>query len=468
MLYLEWPIVTSPQQLYIVFMAISSGPIHGLNGYGRKAYFRLNLLAKTFSGGWGMVGFLYRALTTLSISNRNVVLTIITGFLISFATSFLKWYLPIRINELGGIIFVGLIYSVARALSALLSPLGGVFADTYGRKPMAVLGPLMYLAAFFALLGGINTVWLTVLLLISVPNLVSNSVTLITLENIDGRSRGAVVGFIRVFGSLALIIGNILLPILYVSMGLLPVVVFAVSLCGLAALLRAAYVETFKGKASVVKQTGSLTRRFYDNVKDLLPKGFRTALRGSVLCLTLFGIFSTLGSEVISRYMPIYFNEVLKLNLISIGSLYSFMSFVGILSYLVGGVMSRKIRYAYLVMLPVLSVGLCLLALVAFKNMYSVIALFTILSIGEGIAQTAIPPLFINVLERYPDRKATVMQIQDSLSLATTFFAPFLGALIWLVTPDLVFITSSALLMVSALTLAPTLKFTQGAHNAHK
>ncbi len=385
---------------------------------------------------------------------RNALITVITQFLIAFATAFLFWYLPIKINELQGVLAVGLMYSVARILSALLSPLGGVASDVYGRKPLTILGPLMYALVFLSLLGSIKTIWVTVVLLVVVPSIVSNSVYLITLENVGDKDRGVVMSFVNIAFAAAMALGNILLPMMYSAMGIAPVVMLGASLCVLSSLLRIAYDETLRER-----EVGKpFIARFYDGLRGLLPKGLRVVFVGYVAYLTLFGILATLGSEVVSRFIPIYLRDILGLRLTSIGLLYSLISFINIASYMLGGILSRKLGYAHLVVASSLIIALCLLALATFKSVYAAITLFIALSISESIAQVAIPPLYVKALDRYPDRKATVMHTQSSLSIATTFFAPLLGALIWLLSPDLLLITSSIIFVSSGLILIPLIK----------
>ncbi len=207
---------------------------------------------------------------------RNALITVITQFLIAFATAFLFWYLPIKINELQGVLAVGLMYSVARILSALLSPLGGVASDVYGRKPLTILGPLMYALVFLSLLGGIKTIWVTVVLLVVVPSIVSNSVYLITLENVGDKDRGVVMSFVNIAFAAAMALGNILLPMMYSAMGIAPVVMLGASLCVLSSLLRIAYDETLRER-----EVGKpFIARFYDGLRGLLPKGLRVVFVG--------------------------------------------------------------------------------------------------------------------------------------------------------------------------------------------
>ena len=67
-------------------------------------------------------------------------------------TSYLFMYLPIVVNERAGGYYLALGMSVAYALSMVLSPIGGVLADNVGRKPLAILSPLLLLPSLLLIL----------------------------------------------------------------------------------------------------------------------------------------------------------------------------------------------------------------------------------------------------------------------------------------------------------------------------
>ncbi len=382
---------------------------------------------------------------------RNVAVTLITTPLIGFAAYFLRWYLPIRVKEIEGIVAVGLLYSIGRAVSLILRPLAGSLMDIEGRKPFAILGSLIY-ASVAALLLSKYSVPIAVMLLFVAVAIMSNSAALLMLESIDRRERGVAMSLALMMRGVGSLVGTLVIPVILATYGMVPAATVASAAFVLAALGRLAYVETRVGPSS--RSLISVS----DVVKGMLRnlrKGFKVLFTGEVTYLTIFAVLTSFGSELVSRYLPIYLNSVMKYGIVLIGSFYAVMQAVLIASRPLAGYLSKLMSYSWLASIPTCISGIALIAMAYTKSPYAVLALFILLSLSEGVANVAIPPLTIGTIEKYSRNRATVISTQQSFSSLIALAAPIVGAAIWLKSPPNLMLTSGAILIAGGAALIP-------------
>ncbi len=396
------------------------------------------------------MGFLGSARKLVRV--RNVAVTLVTTPLIGFAGYFLRWYLPIRVKDVEGIVAVGLLYSVGRALSLILRPLAGSLMDIKGRKPFAILGALAYALVAIFLLSNYLVPAAVIMMFVAI-SLISNSAALLMLEPVGRGERGVAMSLALMMRGLGSLVGTLTIPVILTIYGKLPAVTVASLAFIVAALGRLAYVETKPERSKALTSVGSVIKGMVSNLR----RGFKVLFIGEVVYLTTFSVLTSFGSELIARYLPIYLNTALKYGVVVIGSFYAIMQACMIASRPLAGALSKLVSYSWIVILPTCVSGAVLIGLALTNSPYVVIALFILLSLSEGMANVAIPPLTINTIEKYSRNKATVMNTQQSLSSLVALTAPIIGALIWLKSPSTLLIIAGSIIIASGLALTPLL-----------
>lgn len=89
----------------------------------------------------------------LILRSKNVRTLVVSSCLLSFMRGPLAWLFPILLLRAGGPLFLGVAFAVANVDDTVMSLVGGVMADRWGRRPVLLLSRLMYVCGACLLLA---------------------------------------------------------------------------------------------------------------------------------------------------------------------------------------------------------------------------------------------------------------------------------------------------------------------------
>jgi MFS family permease len=379
---------------------------------------------------------------------RNIILIIISSILASLSAAFFTWMLPIVLAELGPVIYLGLAYTVAYAISAPLSLISGVLADDYGRKLMVVVSTLFVVAAYGMIFLYPSIITLLVAIVIrEVSNILSMPATnSLIAESVEGPLRGHAFTVMSFASSVSLAVGSLILGEL-AAMSLQVTALIILSLSTLSLLARLLLRETLTTGHERSSGVGMASRigEFFKSFSNI---GRLKSLGAPYIYLSVMAVLSVVASTLYSIYMSVYFNFELGLSKSDVGLIYTVSSlasltivFMGLLVSALGAL--RSLQLALLLMaLPTIT-----LAFLPRGSLALVLALVSTSTLASTLSQVSSNTFISDFTPQ--DIRSTVFGSLTSVSLLASLAAPSLGAFIFSLSKRLVPLAIGALLALT-------------------
>lgn len=387
----------------------------------------------------GYLKALGKETTMIAISSSLYAFSIMLwhNFLSLYLSSFLK------IEE------VSFLLSVLMSGGMLSIVLGGLLADSFGRKPAIVIAIVGVAVATVTL--GFSKSFIVLAFASLVFSLCSQSLrTIIRIfvaeklpEEVRGRGLGVVLMITALVGAIAPAVGGYLMKVHEFTF------VFTLS----AGIAIASLIPLL-----LVKETTS--RRGFRLVVVVEPiRALISTLRfgGPLLLYYASWCVYSFGTDMVIPYISLFANTVLGLSLEEVGFMFTLSSILSIPSYYVGGVLADKLGCKSTLIIS-LSLNALLLTLMAHSpGKVIAVTLWALASFIFMAHEAAEVTLLVRLAP--PEARSTAMSVLTTLISLVTIPSPLLGGMLWsLIGPRNVYLvmlllTTIALLLLTTITI---------------
>jgi MFS family permease len=381
----------------------------------------------------------------------NVEIVMLTVLSSLYMLSIMLWYnfLSLYLGSFFEVEEVGLLLSILTAGGMLSIILGGLLADSLGRRPAIAIAIIGVAVAAVAL--GFSRSFMVLALAILVFGLCFQSLrTIIRVfvaeklpEEVRGRGLGVTLTVIALVGAIAPTIGGYLINVHGFTF------VF-----GLSAVIAIASLTPLL----LVRETAS-RRRLRPGV---VVEPFRALIstlgfRSPLLVYYISWCVYSFGTEMVTPYVSLFANTVLGLSVEEVGFMFTLALILTIPSYYVGGVLADRLGYR---LAFILSLGLnaLLLTLMAYSSDKAMAITLWALANFAFMAHEAVEAALIVKLAP-PEARSTAMSALAAIISLTTIPSPLIGGMLWsLIGPRNVYLAmlllaTIALLLLSTITI---------------
>lgn len=384
------------------------------------------------------------------LQNKNILLMSLSSVWISFVMGFLRWYLPIKLTLMGNPVFAGICFAVANVDDVIFSLLGGVLADRKGRKPIIVFSTLFYGVGTVVLLASLYCEGVYALLFIFIATMLLWGVTGLSFpansalisESVDSNHVGRAFSTYSIFSNAGTIVGSFTLGILLDRNGILPVAYLLILFTSIGWITRLGIRET-------------LTQKKYEPFslrETVAPFRF---LKGMTLLLPVLVlvISNGLAFGVSGQFFSVYIKEMLRIGEKYIGSIYSIIPILQLISQPIAGYITDKFSIKYALILGNCGAGIFIIVFSLTGDISLALAAY-IVSCTLGPFHNIGYSSFVAKIssENY---RATLYG--SLLSLWNTMFVvgPLLGGILYYLLPGFPFIFAGVILLFA---IIPILK----------
>lgn len=358
---------------------------------------------------------------------RNIWVTAVSSFLLTFSLAFYSWFLPILLKRVGSIELVGVAYTLAAAVPIFLGPVAGSFADHYGRRTALIVGRSLIVLAYGALAIYLSehTVIFAIVAVGAASVFASVAIFSLIAESVSEGQRSyayAITMFVPYMagGLGSYILGNMAerdLPTAVLTTFLLGVV-------GLAATFL--YRET--------KERNPSGGRIFNPIKAL--KSVKS-LGIIYLYLAMAAMLAGLCNNFSLIYIPIYLGEQLNFSERDLGIIYAIPNVMAIMSIPMGAVVAalgglRALQLSMLIM-AFSTIALMFVQPGALIVVTALFAIFTTASILNGIADD----VFIASITTSQNRSTLAGSLVPIVGLGA-LIAPTIGAYVYTQNPQII------------------------------
>lgn len=368
---------------------------------------------------------------------RNILVLCTTGIFLNLGRGVYNPFLPLYFQSLGAsFVLLGGIFSVLALASAFITTPGGHFADRFGRKNITVLGSAMLTAAILPMYWiGWWPLALACLVIASFGLDVYRPATyamIVESVQVDKRATAfSIMGLIAFSGGLvAPILGG------YLSLGGDYRILFlaATVFLFLMTLLRQLFLrETKTSKSSIAEE------------KDVESKklGFVEKLRltwnssSSTRAYLIFGVASALTGSIVGPYFAVFYNQILMLDQLQLGSLTTASMITTMIFQLPGGKAADKIGRKPLLLLSIVGSPIILFAITQATAFIQLVAIELIAGVIGGVSMGASHTMPAELVSE--DYRATALGVFNTTSQLAGAVGPSIGGLFVLYYPFLTF-----------------------------
>jgi len=340
-----------------------------------------------------------------------------------------------------GATLLALVFSIQTLIGGVLSIISGVLSDTYGRKPMILLGSSMGLLGvlFFFLYLTLSSPIVGILFIIgiiiyfsagSVSGAASNA---LLTESISENYLGRASSFLSISFIGSIVLGSIFFPFLTQWYGLLFSLVLSLILVTLFFFSRLFLIETLRKK---VKE-GSIREFFLNSMKSIKY----TFTKKEVSFLSLYVVVGGLFTGI-SVFLPSYLKDVMHLRDEIIGLYFSLSAIISTIAQPLGGWFVDKFGGKLGMIIDGLVEG-TILIIFAFLSIFMPFLALTVLLINS-----AFDPFYssgyIVFIKNYTneEERGKVFGGMTSLRLFPSSLSPILVGIIWNINPLLIFLVA--------------------------
>jgi len=373
----------------------------------------------------------YRAL----LRNGNVRDLLLAYSLNTFAISYLiGYYLNITLASIGGPALVGLFATISNVFAGFLPIVAGAFADSHGRRYIAVVSAFFEMLALLALVlvagSGSRLIVLPAVMLSAA--FISSSPALFSLmgESVPREGMGKAMSLLFMVSSASGIMS-------YLTFGSLVGRIGSSHLFALSALfVLGSLLLYFRVSETVERKVGGTFERLRSVLKGI------TLLREPPLKLFIVYLcFELFVSSIASPFVPLFLQKVYSLTVSQISWLYSSIGFATLVGAFIAGYVVDKIgALNSLILKDSLSVPLLVFfALAPFSSAFLFLA---VLAFVEQLNVASNRYVVENTL---PEYRALILGFKSSLAKLSAVPGPAVGTFLWGVGPGLTFLVPALL-----------------------
>jgi MFS family permease len=373
-----------------------------------------------------------------------VMLTVLSSL---YVLSTMLWYnfLSLYLSSFFEVEKVGLLLSILTGGGMLSIILGGLLADSLGRRPAIAIAIIGVAVAAVAL--GFSRSFMVLALAILVFSLCSQSLrTIIRVfvaeklpEEVRGRGLGVILTVIALVGAIAPTVGGYLVKVHgFMFVFELSAVIAIASLIPLLFVGESASRRGFR-LVVVAKPVRAL----------ISTLGFGSPLLVYYISWCVYSF----GTDMVIPYVSLFANTVLGFSVEEVGFMFTLALTLTIPAYYVGGVLADRLGYRLALMLS-LGLNALLLTLMAYSsNKIMAIALWALASFVFMTHEAAEIALLVRLAP--PEARSTAMSVLATLISLTTIPSPLVGGMLWsLVGPRNVYLVMLLLATIALLLLA--------------
>lgn len=369
---------------------------------------------------------------------RNILVLCTTGTLLNLGRNVYLPFLPLYFQSIGvSFALLGGIFSVLAIASAFITVPGGHFADRFGRKKITVLGSAM-LAVSILLLYWIGWWPLAVACLIVANfgvDIYRPATYAMIVESVPADRRATA------FSTMGLIAfsGGLIAPILggYLSLGGDYRILF---LAGSVFLLLMTLFRQLLLRETKAPKKSSVDSEKPEEDKEL---SFAEKLRmtwnssTSTRAYLIFGVASALAGSMAGPYFAAFYNQILMLDQLQLGSLTTASLITTMIFQLPGGKVADKIGRKPLFLLSIISSPVTLFAITQATEFIQLVAIQLISGVIGGISMGASITLPTELVSE--EYRATALGVFNTTSQLAGAIGPSIGGLFILYYPFFAF-----------------------------
>lgn len=393
------------------------------------------------------------------LRSRNLRIIVASSCVQSFMHGPMSWLLPILLLEVGDPLFLGAAFTVANIDDTVMSFVGGVLADRYGRKAVLVFSRLMcvcgacLLTSAMLVRGDFSRIALfaAVVFLYGMTGVSSGPSSALLVESVEPQYVGRAFSLVTSFSLLSRSLGSVVLGIICHHSRVTASFVF-ISLAIANMILLLGIEETLRLRTS---QTSKPTNGH-------LLATFRRISQLGALNLTLLILLvvkNGLGHGVAGNFFSPFLEEIHGISLVVLGGAFSAISLLqAILVLPAGWLIDRRGPFLALVIGNTVVGGWVLLLGIARAASLAVAA--TVVSGCLGVFHGIGYNVVVSKLSENHMR-ATLFGGLETLWNAMFIVGPLVGGALYALHPSLTFGVAGSILLLTLLPIV-TLKFAAG------
>lgn len=356
------------------------------------------------------------------IINRNVSILLISALASALVLALFSWGLPLLITKVSSITVLGIVYSIAYAISIPFNIISGTLSDYIGRKKILIVGSALNLLAVIFLL--FSLFYMSILLVIaSLTTFVISSVFQIPAtnsllaESVPEHFRSYAFSLLAMMTYVSATIGSYILGYLMTS-NIFILLVYALLLALFSLILRFLLNETL---INIEKRSKTDLRDFIKNISNV-PSLFANRI---YLILIFIAYASAAASITFTTFMPVFMKNKLKFNEDIIGLIYAFTNLIGIFALTTGYIVSKLSAFRALI-LSLILMGLTNFLLLTVRSGDFIFALLLIVtSTYASIMSQVSSNTFITEVTQ-PSNRGKVFSSLISVALISTAITPYI------------------------------------------
>ena len=335
------------------------------------------------------------------------------------------WYyfLVIYLQELGiAITVIGVLLTIVSFIGMFFSIMGGVLADSIGRKKTLIsLLPLAALATLLLASANIILIYLAMILFSFSVHGVRAAARVFVSEKLPKTSLGKGLGIYYTIVSAATALAPTVGGLIVNSFGYKSLFIIASILAIVPPLILIKTKETLEYSKPV-------------NIKSYfneLKKKTVLALTSNRLLLFYYLLFCLylFATEITVPFIPLYCKKILRFNELEVGFMYTIVSIITTPSHGIGGFLADKVGYAKTLVL-ILALNITIFPILPLVNEKYLFTALWALSCFIFTAHEA-PETSLVVTIASPELRATATATATMLQGLTSSLGPLVGGYIW-------------------------------------
>ncbi len=372
---------------------------------------------------------------------RNLLLIQGVGFVKGMIHSFISWFLPILVmNRLGSIAF-SLVFTM-RFVMFFAHLLGGYLADLSRKWTLALSDALLisFLVCLLLLHSSAVGLLFLVFLWYFYYALPTAAAQLLRMESVPSGWRGKILTIAPALATASYAVGSVVFGYIYTVHGLTLLLQVMLVLAFIALISRIFLIETVHRK----RGRSEYFREVFSLIKDRSYIWF---------VITALFIGMALNAKV---FLSPYMKNVLKLNIMTIATLYALFEVVSAVgSIYLGHVLDvHRHEIPRIFALYLLTDGIVIALAMILSTMNPI--LISIIAVSEVISSTYFAAISLYVNERYENVKGIALMSARALVDLAAFTRPITG-LLWIYSPQLaIILTTTTIPLIVAATILRT------------
>lgn len=355
--------------------------------------------------------------------------------------------MPLYLREMNvDISKLGLFFSIAMIVPLVMQIYGGWIGDRVNKLFSIIIGTGFGIVGWALMLLAGN--WIVLLLGFSIGSIssafVAPSFDAMIATNSTEESRGRVYGLIQTMIGIVIFIGPLLSGFLVKNLGWRILLNIAGCVFLLAAIIRLVlFTVSRKGSLTEAEMSPDADQGFIKSGASLVKM---ILAGGIVFWIFLSDGIRDIGVGMTDSLLPVYLEEVLSFDILSIGILTSVLGLTGVFASIPGGALSDRLGEGVTIALGYILVAASYFALMIGKTFVFSILAFILIGLANGLLGPAIQSL---ISKNVPEERMgiTFGLLSTSNGLVALPF-PLIGGLLWkLVFPEMPFILAIMLFL---------------------